>query len=204
MRYSGGGQAVHWRAILLAALALGAWTAAARASVAQAQPASAPDVRAAQTPAYPSPAIDTDGDGVPDAADTCPRAAGDLRNGCPSELNADVVGRWRVNNLLSQLLSLTVRAPTGSRISVRCGGRPALCPFRLRIVRGTTQRTTSLTRLFGRRRIFRARMIITVRVTRPRQIGVYERLETRTRRRLPKVRQRCIASATGAVRPCPA
>ncbi|HEV2777076.1 MAG TPA: choice-of-anchor D domain-containing protein [Solirubrobacteraceae bacterium] len=160
----------------------------------------------APTPFLPPPfgISDRDGDGVPDNVEQCPRVAGDLKNGCPSELNADVVGRWRVNRLFSQLVALTVRSPTGARIELRCGGRPAFCPFRLRIIRQTTRRTTGLTRFFGRTRILRARMIITVRVMRPRQIGVYERLETRTGRRLPKVTQRCLGANRPTVRNCPA
>lgn len=43
---------------------------------------------------------------------------------------------------------------------------------------------------------------ITVRVTRPEQIGLYQRLVTQTGRRLPKVTQRCV-STTGQVRACP-
>ena len=171
----------------------------------------APGLPSAASPAATAPPppvrgvfTDRDDDGVPDSAERCPRVAGDLKNGCPSELNADVVGRWRVNNLLSQLLSLTVRAPVGSRIELRCGGRPALCPFRVRIIARTTRRTTGLTRYFAGRRILGPHVIITVRVTRPQRIGVYERLQTRTGRRLPKVTQRCIGSRTGAVRQCPA
>lgn len=146
---------------------------------------------------------DRDGDGVLDNVENCPRVAGDLKNGCPSELNADVVGRWRVNNLRSQLLSLIVRAPVGSRIELRCGGRPRLCPFRERTVGATTQRTTGLTKHFKGRRILRAHVVITVRVTRPQQIGTYERLKMRTGRRLPQVTQRCIGPGTGRVRSCP-
>ena len=171
----------------------------------------APGVLSAASPGATAPppplggtVTDRDGDGVPDTAETCPRVAGDLKNGCPSELNADVVGRWRVNNLLSQLLSLRVRAPVGSRIELRCGGRPRLCPFRVRIIARTTRRTTGLTRYFPGRRILAPHVIITIRVTKPQRIGVYERLQTRTGRRLPKVTQRCIGSRSGAVRQCPA
>ena len=149
---------------------------------------------------YPVPS-DQDNDGVVDAADSCRSIAGDLKNGCPSELNAEVRGRWRVNALLSQLLSLTVRAPTGARIDVRCSGRRGACDFRRRVIVRTTRRTTSLTRHFKGRRILPARVMIVVRVTRPQQIGVYERLLTRTGRRLPKVAQRCI-STTGVVHRC--
>ena len=96
-----------------------------------------------------------------------------------------------------------MRAPVGSRIDLRCGGRTKLCPFRTRIISKTTKRTTGLTNHFKGKRILRARMVITVRVTRPQQIGVYERLETRTGRRLPKVTQRCIRAGSTTVQACP-
>lgn len=151
---------------------------------------------------YPLPA-DQDGDGVVDTADQCGTVFGDLQNGCPSELNADIRGRWRVNALLSQLMSLTVTAPTGSRISMRCSSiKRGACDFRTRIITRTTKRLTGLTRYFKGRRILPARVVITVRVTRRRQIGVYERLQTRLGRRLPSVTHRCVA-ATGRVQPCP-
>ena len=137
---------------------------------------------------------DQDSDGVVDAVDKCPSIAGDLKNGCPSELNAEVRGRWRVNAVLSQLLSLTVRAPTGARIDLRCSGPRSACDFRRRVIVRTTKRTTSLTRQFKGRRILPAGVTIVVRVTRPQQIGVYERLVTRTGRRLPQVTQRCIST----------
>ncbi len=151
---------------------------------------------------YPAPA-DQDRDGVVDDADACSSVAGDLQNGCPSEINADVRGRWRVNALLSQLMSLTVRAPLGSRISMRCEGRRGACDFSTRFITRTTKRTTSLTRYFKGRRILPARVAITVRVTRREQIGLYERVVTRIGRRLPSVTHRCL-SATGRVQRCAA
>lgn len=141
--------------------------------------------------------VDDDGDGVANSADSCRSVAGDLRNGCPSKLAATVRGRWRGNALLTQLLSLSVRAPTGSKIDVRCSA----CSFNKRVITRTTKRTTALTRYFKGRRILRAGVMITVRVTRARQIGVYQRLVTRTGRRLPRVTNRCV-STTGRVQGC--
>lgn len=148
---------------------------------------------------YPLPG-DFDQDGVVDEADSCPALAGDLRNGCPSELKAEVRGKWRVNALLSQLLSLTVRSPTGSRIDLRCSGPRGACDFTRRLILRTTKRTTSLTRHFKGRRILPARVTITVRITRAQQVGVYERLVTRTGRRLPQVTQRCVSPSSRVVR----
>jgi hypothetical protein len=140
---------------------------------------------------------DSDRDDVLDARDSCIHVAGNLKNGCPSELNADVTGRWRVNNLRSQLLSLVVRTATGSRIELRCGKRGG-CGFTRRTIHRTTKRLTSLTRHFRGRRILRANVSIIIRVTRPQQIGTYESLRTRTRRKLPRVTQRCIVAQTRA------
>ncbi|MDQ3723162.1 MAG: hypothetical protein M3376_08880 [Actinomycetota bacterium] len=136
-----------------------------------------------------------------DTADSCRSTAGDLENGCPSELNADVRGRWRVNALFSQLVSLTVRAPVGSRIEIRCSGRRSACDFTKRVFDRTTRRLTGLTRLFKGRRILPANVMIAVRVTRAQQTGVYERLVTRTGRRLPRVTERCVTT-TGVVGRC--
>ena len=135
---------------------------------------------------------DRDGDGVGSAADKCPSLAGDKRNGCPSELKADIRGLWRVNQLLSKLVSLTVRAPVGSRIEVRCKARRGVCPFRTKIVRKTIKRTTGLTRSFGSPRIYPAGTKISVFVTKARRRGTYERVLTRTGRRLPSVVNRCL------------
>lgn len=150
---------------------------------------------------YPVPS-DRDSDGVVDSADKCAATPGDLKNGCPSELNAEVRGRWRVNALFTQLLSLTVRAPTASRIEIRCGGRRAACDFTRRVIPRTTRRITGLTRFFKGRRVLPANVMISVRVTRAQQIGVYERVVTRTGRRLPTVTNRCVTPA-GKVQRCP-
>lgn len=140
---------------------------------------------------------DADKDGVVDGEDGCVAVAGNLKNGCPGELNAYIRGRWRVNRLLSQLVSLTVRTTIGSRIEVRCGGRGG-CGFKQRTINKTTRQVTSLTRLFKGRRLLRARVSIVVLVTRPEQIGTYQSLRTRTGRKLPTVAQRCIAGGTRA------
>ena len=156
---------------------------------------------ASATVVGPGPA-DRDRDGVPNADDKCPSVAGDRRNGCPSLLAADIRGLWRVNELLSKLVSLTVRAPVGSRIEVRCKGARGVCPFKTRVVRRTTKRTTGLTRSFGSPRIYPAGTRITVYVTKARRRGTYERVITRTGRRLPSVVNRCLG-ANLQVQSCP-
>ena len=145
---------------------------------------------------------DRDRDGVPNARDKCSSVAGDKRNGCPSELGANIRGVWRVNQLLSKLVSLTVRAPLGSRIEVRCKARPRVCPFKSKVVKKTTKRTTGMTRLFGSSRIYPAGTRFTVFVTKSRRRGTYERVLTRTGRRLPSVVNRCL-NARLDVQPCP-
>jgi len=150
---------------------------------------------------FPGP-IDEDKDGVQDTLDKCPAYAGDRINGCPSELGADVRGVWRVNDLFSQLRSLTVRTKIGSRIELTCAGKKRVCGFRKRTIRQTTTRSTSLTRNFGRKRIFPAGTTITVRVTRTLQRGTYEQLLTRRGRRLPRVLNRCL-NFENEVHECP-
>ena len=147
------------------------------------------------------PPPDGDKDGVPDAGDRCATAPGDLANGCPSQINGTIRGRWRVNRLMTQLVSLVVEAPVGSRINVRCQARRGVCPFTRRVVTTTTRRTTSLTSYFGRRKVFPSNMSIFIRVTHARQIGIYQRLVTRRGRKLPRVTRACIYT-DGKARPC--
>ena len=140
----------------------------------------------------PAAALDRDGDGVADIADGCPSFAGDRRNGCPSRVNAVIRGVWRVNDLFSKLVELTVTAPIGSRIDLRCSGPKDACPFASRTILSTTKRMTGLTRSFTAMRILPADTRITMRVSHPLQRGTYKRLLTRAGRRLPSVVQRCL------------
>jgi hypothetical protein len=142
--------------------------------------------------AAPAAALDRDRDGVADIADGCPSFAGDRRNGCPSRVNAVIRGAWRVNDLFSKLVELTVKAPIGSRIDLRCSGAKGACPFKSRTILRTTQRMTGLTRSFSAMRILPADTRITIRVSHPLQRGTYKRLLTRAGRRLPAVVERCL------------
>ena len=164
-----------------------------------ASPREASGVKAAQAE-YQIP-IDRDADGVSDGADSCPADPGDLRNGCPSELNAEVRARWQVNNLLTKLVKLTVAAPVGSRIQLSCSGRVKICGKNKRVIPKTTHRLTSLTKYFKAPRIYRARLSILVKITKSRQIGLYKRYQTRTGRRAPAITERCL-STVGRVQPC--
>ncbi len=140
----------------------------------------------------PSPVLDRDGDGVADAADGCPSFAGDRRNGCPSRVDAVIRGIWRVNDLFSKLVELTVRAPIGSRVDLRCSGPKGACPFSSRTIPRTTRRLTGLTRTFSAMRILPAQTRITISVSHALRRGTYERLLTRAGRRLPAVVMRCL------------
>lgn len=197
MHDNGTPRATYRRTALLAVLVAVLGTTSAFAVGASAREPSGAKVAQA---AYPLPS-DKDLDGVFDTADSCPLQAGDLRNGCPSELNAEVRARWQVNQLLTKLVSLTVAAPIGSRIQLSCGGRVKICGKNARVIARTTHRLTSLTKYFKAPRIYRAKLSILVRVTKPRQIGLYKRYQTRTGRRSPAVTERCL-STEGRVQPC--
>ena len=196
MHDDGTPRATYRRTALLAVLVAVLGTTSA---IAVAAPREASGVKAAQAQ-YPLPS-DKDADGVIDANDSCQLEAGDLLNGCPSELNAEVRARWQVNNLLTKLVKLTVAAPVGSRIQLSCGGRIKICGKNKRVIPSTTHRLTSLTKYFKAPRIYRARLSILVKVTKPRQIGLYKRYETRTGRRAPAITERCL-STLGRVQPC--
>lgn len=190
-------RATYRRAALLGVLVAVVGTTSAIAVAAPAREASG--VKAAQAQ-YPLP-TDRDLDGVADGADSCPLEAGDLRNGCPSELNADVRMVTQVNRLLTKIVKLTVAAPIGSRIQLSCGGRVKICGKNKRVIARTTHRLTSLTKYFKAPRIYRARLSVLVKVTKPRQIGLYKRYETRTGRRGPAITERCL-STLGRVQRC--
>jgi hypothetical protein len=197
MNDDGTPRARYRRTALLAVLVAVLGTTSAIAVAAT--PREASGVKAAQAQ-YPLPS-DKDLDGVVDSADSCPFEAGDLLNGCPSELNAEVRARWQVNNLLTKLVKLTVAAPVGSRIELKCSGRVKICGKTKHVIAKTTHRLTSLTKFFAPPRIYRARLSILVRVTKARQIGLYKRYETRTGRRAPAITERCL-STVGRVQPC--
>jgi hypothetical protein len=143
---------------------------------------------------------DRDNDGVANSADKCSSVPGNLSNGCPSKLNAVVHGHWRVNSLYSQLVTFTVKSAIGSRIVLGCSRSG--CGFTKRTITKTIGRETNLARYFKGKRILPAGLSITVRVTRPKQIGTYQRLQTRAGRRLPKVTKRCLSALSGAVGIC--
>ena len=103
---------------------------------------------------------DTDGDGVLDADDACPRTAGTRRNGCPVRIVADVNFRAQPTANGIRFLSFRVEATRGSRVQVSCPG----CGRQVR-----KARTVGFPRMRGRS--LRAGSKIVVRATRRRAIG---------------------------------
>jgi hypothetical protein len=99
----------------------------------------------------------------------------------------------------TRIRELSVNAPGGSRIEVRCRGRG--CPFR-RIAKTTARmsRLVSVRRLRGR--LLRPRAVVQVWVTKPEALGKYTRFRIR-RGRPPSRADRC--ALTGLRRPlrCP-
>ena len=98
----------------------------------------------------------------------------------------------------TQLQSLSVRAPSGSRVESRCRGRG--CPYRKRVTRiAEGKGSVSLRNLRGR---YRAGIVIEVFVTQPERLGKYTRL--RTRRGKPPLRSDGCARADASKRvKCP-
>jgi hypothetical protein len=65
---------------------------------------------------------DTDGDGVLDADDDCPRTAGTRRNGCPVRIAAEVNFRAQPTANGIRFVSFRVVASRGARVQVLCPG----------------------------------------------------------------------------------
>lgn len=106
---------------------------------------------------------DTDGDDVLDDVDKCDRLKGPQSEaGCPPRLRADVKLRARPTADGIQLVSLSVKATRGSRVSVRCRG----CPPQAK-----KAKTVRFGRLRGRK--LRAGQSLVIRVTKKNSIGSY-------------------------------
>ena len=106
---------------------------------------------------------DTDGDEVLDEIDRCDRLKGPAGEaGCPRRLRASVTLRALPLSDGIRLLRLSVDAPKGSRVSVRCAG----CPPQAK-----RARKVGFPRLRNAR--LRAGTSLVIRVTRRRSIGAY-------------------------------
>jgi len=110
---------------------------------------------------------DTDGDGVLDNVDDCPRLpAPGRKNGCPPRVLADATLRAQPTADGVMLLGLTVSAPHGARVRVRCS--PGGCPAQAR-----TAAAVGFPRLRGAK--LRAGTTLSIYVTRRGAIGTYLR-----------------------------
>jgi hypothetical protein len=109
---------------------------------------------------------DTDGDGVLDNVDDCPKlAARGAAKGCPPRLRADATLRAQPTTDGVVLLGLAVSAPRGARVRVQCS---AGCRSQAK-----TARSVGFPKLAGTR--LRAGSTLSIYVTRPGQIGTYVR-----------------------------
>jgi hypothetical protein len=131
------------------------------------------------TPAAPAPA-------------PAPAATGQLRMMRPAPV---VRIRGWLTSGGAMISRLTVRAPRGAAIAVRCIGRS--CP------RQSLARTTKLTRLRAFERRLRAGTRLVVRVTRPGFIGKHTVIRIR-RGKAPVRRDLCLYPGAGAPVTCPA
>jgi hypothetical protein len=92
---------------------------------------------------------------------------------------------------------LTISAPEGARVEIRCRGRG--CPFRKLVRRRGTQ--TVRVRRFART-VLRPGAVVQVWVTRPGEIGKYTRLRIRKGKRPTRV-DRCLGPGSMRPMPCP-
>jgi hypothetical protein len=110
---------------------------------------------------------DTDGDGVADDVDRCDRLDGPERNnGCPLRPRVDSTLRARPTATGIELAGLSVRAPRGSRVAVRCSSG---CPPQVKRAR----RTVAFPALRGRKLAAGTRLDI--RITRRGSFGAFIR-----------------------------
>jgi hypothetical protein len=100
----------------------------------------------------------------------------------------------RFSRSRTRLTRVTVNAPRGARIGVRCRGRG--CPYRRRAI------AVKLVRVRALQRTYRAGATIEIRVTQPRRIGKYTRVRTRLGKAPLRI-DRCLRP--GSTRPvrCP-
>jgi hypothetical protein len=103
-----------------------------------------------------------------------------------------IAGRFK--GARTTLRRVTVRAPRGARIQIRCRGRG--CPYRRKAT------AVKLVRVRSLQRTYRPRATIEIRVTQPQKIGKYTRVRTR-KGKAPVRIDRCLRP--GRTRPvrCP-
>jgi hypothetical protein len=110
---------------------------------------------------------DTDGDGVLDDVDRCDRLTGtQSNNGCPRRPRVNTTLRATATANGIELLGLSVRAPKGSRVEVRCSSG---CARQVKRARSTV----GFPSLRGR--AFRAGTNLDIRVTRRGSFGAFVR-----------------------------
>lgn len=133
---------------------------------------------------------DRDADGTIDALDRCPRQPG-TSDGCPARLQSTPKLRAVPTRNGIRVRSLSVLAPRGSRVAVRCRRG---CSFR----QTRAARTVGFSGLRGRS--LRRGSIIEIRVTRAQNIGNYYRY-TVTRGNFKRI-ERCLNPGSNTPRPC--
>ena len=127
------------------------------------------------------PPPDSDGDGIPDAQDRCPgqnaTARDANRDGCLDFERFTATPKLRATPTRRgvRVKSLSVRAPRGSRVSIRCRRPTRAC--RRQTKRVGRSRSVSFPRLRGK--VLRARTQLDIRVTRPNAIGLFFRYTIR-------------------------
>jgi hypothetical protein len=112
-----------------------------------------------------------------------------------------IAGRILRGGTLIRLLS--VHAPLGAKVSIRCSGRG--CPFAKQVRTtgsGPTARVTKQVRVRRLERLLRPGVIVRVFVTRAGVIGKYTRFEIR-RRKPPARVDRCLNPGSSRPVACP-
>jgi hypothetical protein len=121
-------------------------------------------------PPPPPPPPDTDGDGIPDPSDRCPKVPRgfDLNgDGCPGpfpRITATVTTDWSVKGSRVRIKALRLRTvPATGAVEVRCRGKG--CPFKRKRAAKPRAGVVNALKVFGKRRTLRAGQVLEVRVT---------------------------------------
>jgi hypothetical protein len=113
-------------------------------------------------------------------------------------VQAPVTHRWSLAATSSRVVQLTVKAPSGATITVRCRGRG--CAFKTRTLKASGA-ATQLAKLFKKRQL-RKGAVVEVEVSVPGSVARLVRFTVIGRRKIPRSQQLCRQPGATSVQAC--